>query len=63
MSDDNDYTDYQSGPFCRHWGDPNDCDIVCAECGHRCTQHACDDGDFSCSVDDCECQAWKEPEE
>ena len=26
-----DQCDYESGPFCRHWGDPSDCDVEC-EC-------------------------------
>lgn len=26
MSDTDDYGDYESGPFCRHWGTPGDCD-------------------------------------
>lgn len=29
----------ESGPFCRHWRDLNDCDEVCQNCGHRCTDH------------------------
>lgn len=31
--------DYESGPFCRHWSSPLDCDEVCI-CSHTCTQHA-----------------------
>lgn len=44
MSDDADETEsdwsgYESGPFCKHWGDPSDCEEVCARCGHPCCAH------------------------
>lgn len=56
-----DWTDYESGPFCRHYGDPNDCDEVCATCGHRCTQHRFGDWDTTeCTEDGCECEEWKD---
>ncbi len=42
MSEDSDEPDdwsgYESGPFCRHWGDPLDCSNMCG-CGHRCCDH------------------------
>jgi hypothetical protein len=50
-------TEYESGPFCRHWSDPADCDEVCARCGHPCRQHCGDDG--SCDETGCTCQEWK----
>lgn len=52
--------EYDSGPFCRHWGDPDTCEAVCKNCGHRCGVH----GDTSC--DDwrnqpaCPCTKWEE---
>lgn len=50
-----------SGPFCRHWGDPVDCDIRCADCGHECHEHnELDDGNNCRS---CNCLDWKEEEE
>ncbi len=61
MSDEREWNNYESGPFCRHWDDPSDCDIECAVCGHRCPRHECEDGDFSCL--DCDCPAWTENEE
>ena len=54
---DEDWENYESGPFCRHWGDPSDCDIRCAACGHRCGIH----GDDSCDESGCSCTEWKEP--
>ncbi len=52
------WLDYESGPFCRHWGDPSDCTEVCV-CSHTCTQH-----DYAvpgeCMVDGCECKEWRE---
>lgn len=55
-----DWDHYETGPFCRHWSDPSDCDETCATCGHKCTQH-----EFAapgeCMEQGCECKAWKEP--
>lgn len=59
MSDENDWSDYESGPFCRHWGDPADCDIPCGRCGHRCSQH----GGGSCIVDECACDEFVDVED
>lgn len=56
-----DWSDYETGPFCRHWGDPADCDIPCGECEHRCTQHGATDGLSGCLEADCSCEAWVEP--
>lgn len=50
----NEYPD--SGPFCRHWGDPVDCDEKCT-CGHTCGQHSYGD---SCDVPDCTCDTWQD---
>lgn len=46
--------DYESGPFCRHWGEGGDCDEICCDkkCGHRCSQHALDG---ACQEPGCEC--------
>ncbi len=52
--------DYESGPFCRHWGDPADCDEPCARCGHRCSDHPYDG---CCDEDDCSCPDFVEPPE
>lgn len=30
---DDEWADYESGPYCQHWQDPSDCDYVCANCG------------------------------
>lgn len=37
--DDSDWSDYDSGPFCRHWSDPADCDRECTTCKHPCSEH------------------------
>ena len=56
-----DWENFDSGPFCRHWGDPSDCDELCATCGHRCTDHSYGNGEpFECMVDDCKCEEWVE---
>lgn len=53
------FENYETGPFCRHFSDPADCDIKCASCGHRCTQH---DFESPGPCDECECKAWAEPQ-
>ena len=53
-----DFEDYESGPFCIHWGDPADCEDLCLRegCGHKCHFHSC--GGFEClAVDGCPCKA------
>ncbi len=50
--------DWDTGPFCRHWSDPSDCDIECANCSDPCPKHGAEDGDYSCS--ECDCKEWVE---
>lgn len=55
--DESDWSEYESGPFCRHWSDPWECENVC-KCGHTCPEHSsCDN---SCNVEGCDCQEWAE---
>jgi hypothetical protein len=58
---DDDWSDYESGPFCRHWSDPSYCAHECARCGHECNAH---NGylDDRCDVRGCDCEAWLEHE-
>lgn len=49
----NDEWEFGSGPFCRHWGDPVDCEEVCV-CGHECRWH---NGDCY----KCDCQEFIDP--
>lgn len=59
MSDeDESWEGYESGPFCRHWGSPSDCDEVCV-CGHKCVEH-----DFASPGEcgECDCKEWREVE-
>lgn len=70
MTDESDdETPPASGPFCRHFGDPADCAVQCASCGHACSDHAQDDDDSACCVllvatgEDCPCNVWAEPPE
>lgn len=59
-TEDDEDTDFvESGPFCRHWGDPSDCDWKCANCGHTCAEHG--GIDEKCHVEGCSCEEWKEP--
>lgn len=53
-----DWSDYQSGPFCRHWADPSDCSKVCACCGHSCSAH-----DYGCDEYGCGCKEFVDAEE
>jgi hypothetical protein len=47
---DQSYDDYNSGPFCMHWLNPEDCDEDCPYCGHPCNKHS---AYFGCEL--CEC--------
>lgn len=58
MSDDDDWSDYETGPFCRHWLDPSDCDIECETCGHHCCKHGFGNDDSACMVEGCTCEKW-----
>lgn len=50
----NEWESYSSGPFCRHWGDPGDCDTACTTCDHACHNHIWD----MCDVEDCKCEEF-----
>ena len=52
-----DWENYESGPFCRHWYDPAECEEKCANCGHRCFSHGYG-SDSGCN--ECDCQEWKD---
>jgi len=54
-------TEYDSGPFCRHWSDPSDCCDLCT-CGHKCYRHEYYFKNSACMEDGCECKEWVEPE-
>ena len=56
--EDHDTNEYDSGPYCRHWADPDGCEERCRNCGHLCGEHSYVD----CSVDDCECCAFEDDE-
>lgn len=47
---------WESGPFCRHYGTPGECDVPCAnpECGHGCNVH----GYPECGQPDCDCEQY-----
>jgi hypothetical protein len=53
--------DYDTGPFCRHWSHPADCDEPCAtqDCGHSCTLHM----HGACAEECCPCTEYTEKEE
>ena len=54
-----DWEDYDSGPFCRHFSDPDECDLVCAECGHGCAKtDNSHELNGPCNVDGCPCTGW-----
>lgn len=56
-----DYSDYESGPFCRHWDEAGYCPIKCAACGHTCGRH--EDAMDSTECNECDCPAWVEPDD
>lgn len=51
-----DFDCYETGPFCRHWSDPSDCEEVCSNCGHGCMDHDFESGECM----ECECKEWTE---
>jgi len=57
--DEEDYG-FESGPFCRHWGDPSNCDEKCKRCGHFCCRH---EDAASCNEEGCACEGWVGDEE
>lgn len=54
-----DWTGYDSGPFCRHWGPLGSCERACV-CGHRCPAHK-EGYDEGCK--ECDCPEFREAEE
>ena len=61
MHDDSYWEEYESGPFCQHWSDLGECDMLC-KCGHECRRHDSWD-DNKCGVEDCKCDEFKDPQE
>lgn len=59
MSTDIDWSLYESGPFCRHWSDPSDCEEKCATCGHLCREHVYGT-DSECMENGCGCEKFVE---
>ena len=57
---DDDWSDYESGPFCQHWSDPSSCEELCAKCGHSCLEHG-SVADEPCHKPGCECSGFVEP--
>jgi hypothetical protein len=58
-----DWADYDTGLFCRHWGDPVDCDRLCARCGHGCVVHSVTDQGTYCTEADCDYESWVEDDD
>lgn len=48
-----------SGPFCRHWSHPADCEHLCV-CGHPCREHRSVDWLLECAADGCQCAGFEE---
>jgi len=44
VSDEDEWDDYETGPFCQHWSCACDCERVCARCGVTCADHDKFDG-------------------
>ena len=60
MATETDWSEYESGPFCRHWSEASDCDKKCAACGCPCIRHGVGN-DKRC--DECDCKEWTERED
>ena len=58
------WENFDSGPYCRHWDDPDNCDIRCKTCGHRCPGHGfADDPGCHWYNESCNCKGWVEPDD
>lgn len=57
MTDEEDerWENYDSGPFCKHWADPYDCDELC-KCSHVCAQHS---AGAECNIEECACEEFR----
>lgn len=42
VSSGNNWSDYESGPYCQHWIYFSNCERVCARCGVHCQDHNSD---------------------
>jgi hypothetical protein len=63
MEDDSeDDVEFDSGPFCIHWGDPSDCQEMC-KCGHPCHNHSIWDDERSCNIEGCDCNGFEDIED
>lgn len=51
--------EHDTGPFCRHYSDPSDCELDCVACGCRCPFHDYANGECM----DCDCRHYVDPEE
>lgn len=56
MSEPEDFVEYNSGSYCRHWDDPASCEDKCGACGCECRDHGMDNDCASCE----KCPGWKE---
>lgn len=52
-------TEYDTGPFCIHWSDPADCEEICATCKHWCRAH----GLGECNEGGCKCVKFKDQDD
>lgn len=59
MTHEIDWSTYESGPFCTHWGEVGSCERECSRCGHTCNAHwnALDE---ECHEHGCECPGFLE---
>lgn len=57
IHDDFDPAEYESGSFCQHWHDAWECDEICKNCEHACSQHYVGD---ECLEDDCSCEKFED---
>lgn len=48
MISDDEFDDYESGPFCPHYNEPGDGCLEMCQCGHRCDQHYSDTNGGAC---------------
>ena len=59
MTEDDEFSYQDSGPYCRHWTDFGSCNATCTKCGHGCQDHE-DTYPSECTIATCDCKEWKE---
>lgn len=56
-TENDDWQEYESGPYCIHWNDLVDCAEKCKKCKHSCSQHY--DNCSQCELEGVSCEGFE----